>query len=339
MIMMKPRKKANATIATQVRELSNQLSFLDVLRQTCARDGGRYTLTVEAEGAAYTVLVDRGGPFNAIGGGSAGSRALVSASQLRSGRCTITSGWPVDQPLYQPGLDITLKALVDGAVEPRNLPRHRGVDSLRNAEWREAQVVTPAPETTWPSGIVAGPVRTAPESTPLPPQVTPAAPPAPTTASAPVPAPAASPAPAPTPVPPKPEQKMAWKPVGSASAWLPENDLPINMPALEKPAVGKVHAEGQGAAKHLATQALLWLVECEDPSQYTFEKAAAMARKSFVEGVAQMVHPFRSDLDKRISKIKDEWEKSGEVAAKATRKQRKRSTPANSDPDQEFRLR
>jgi hypothetical protein len=304
---------------------------------------------VESNGAAYTVLVDRGGPFNAIGGGSAGSRALVSAAQVRSGRCTVVTGWPVDQPLYQPGLDLTLKALVDGVVEPKFLPRHRGVDSLRNAEWREAKVVEPAAETTWPSDVVAGPVSgSRPEPEPAPVQqprgVASEAP-----AVAPTPAPQqAAPAAAPTPAPeqaapapaPQPEVKMAWKPVGSASAWLPENELPVSLPAADRPAVGKVHAQGQGAAKHLATQALLWLVECEDPSKYTFEQAAAMARQGLVDGIGHVVHPFRKDLDQRISRIREDWEKSGEVAAKATRKRRvAKGAAASADPDSEFRLR
>ena len=337
MIMMKPRKKTSATPASQLVELGNSRSFLDVLRETCARDGGRYTLSVESGGVAFTILVDRGGPFNAIGGGSAGAPALVSASQLRSGRCTITAGWPVDQPLYQPGLDLTMKGLVEGVVEPKFLPRHRGVDSLRNAEWREAKVVHPAPETTWPSDVVAGPVAS---SRPNPVPDAPAAPvaPAPAAASA---AAEVPPAPAPAPVP-APEVKMAWKPVGTSSAWMPENELPVNLPAPEKPAVGKVYPHGQSAAKHYATQAMLWVVECEDPAQYNFEQAAAMVRHSLADGVAQMVHPFRRDIDKRISRIKNDWEKSGEVAAQATRK-KKRSKPTSvvedDDPDREFRLR
>jgi hypothetical protein len=338
MIMMKPRKKTNTTIASQVRELGSSHSFLDILRETCARDGGRYTLSVESDGAAYTVLVDLGGPFNAIGGGSAGAQALVSASQLRSGRCTISVGWPVDQPLYQPGLDLTMKALVDGVVEAKHLPRHRGVDSLRNAEWREASAVHPAPDTTWPSDVVAGPVGSdrpepATPSAPIAPEVAAAAP-APEVPQAVVPLPPAA--------APAPEVRMAWKPVGSSSAWMPENELPVNLPAAEKPAVGKVYPHGQGPLKHYATQALLWVVECDEPEQYNFEQATTMVRAGLADGLARAVHPFRRDIDKRIHRIKDDWEKSGEVAAQATRK-RKRYRPASSveddDPDREFRLR
>ena len=73
MIMMKRSKRATAAVTSQVRELGANRSFLDVLRETCSRDG-RYTLALDGGDAAYTVLVDRGGPFNAIGGGTAGSR-------------------------------------------------------------------------------------------------------------------------------------------------------------------------------------------------------------------------------------------------------------------------
>ncbi|HEV1997878.1 MAG TPA: hypothetical protein VGR61_07090, partial [Candidatus Dormibacteraeota bacterium] len=108
----------------------------------------------------------------------------------------------------------------------------------------------------------------------------------------------------------------------------------------DRPAVGKVHASGPGAAKQLATKALLWLVECDDSAEYTFEQATAMARHGLADGITQMVHPFRRDLDKRISQIRDEWEKSGEVAAKAGRKKRAKSSakPVDADPDHEFRL-
>ena len=350
MIMMKPRKPAKATIAPQLRELGNDRSFLDVLRETCARDGGRYTLRVESGGVDYTVLVDRGGPFNAIGGGSVGSRALVNASQLRSGRCVTTIGWPVDQPLYQPGLDVTMRALVEGVVEPRNLPRHRGVESLRNAEWRAAD---PAPiVSTRPDP--AGEALAVPAETPAPvaPAVVsaPAVVLAPAVVMAPAPAPAPQPAAVVAPTPaaapavviapaPTPDPKMAWKPMGSASAWLPETDLPAALPAAERPARGKVHASGQGTAKHLATQALLWLVECENPSQYNLEQAATLARQGLSAGVSQVVHPFRRDINQRINRIKEDWDTSGQVAARATRKKLGKSIPVNDDPDREFRLR
>jgi len=132
---------------------------------------------------------------------------------------------------------------------------------------------------------------------------------------------------------------MTWKPVGSASAWLPVADLPAKVPATDDPVVGQLPAGRQGAARLIATRALLWLVECEDPSQYSLAQAATMARQGLLAGISQMVHPFRKDLDQRISRVKKDWEKSGEVAAEATRKKRAKSAPANDDPDREFRLR
>jgi len=323
MIMKKPRKPVDATTAPGVRELGDERSFLDVLRETCARDGGRYTLRVESGGVDQTVLVDRGGPFNATGGGLAGSPALVNACKLRSGRCSITIGWPVDQPLYQPGLDITLKTLVAGTAETRALPRPRGVESLRNSEWHAANVGQPAPETASPIDTIAAAI----------------------VSKRPHPAPEAHVAPAPVPAAaPRPEPEMTWKPVGSASAWLPVNnlpvtDLPATVPAADHPLAGKIPAGRQGTGRLIATRALLWLVECEDPSQYSLEQAATMARQGLLAGISQMVHPFRKDLDQRISRVKKDWEKSGEVAAEATRKKRAKSAPANDDPEREFRLR
>ncbi len=131
---------------------------------------------------------------------------------------------------------------------------------------------------------------------------------------------------------------MVWKPVGSASAWLPESDSPRSMPAAERPAVGRVRGGRGGAARQVATRALLWLVDCDEPSRYTFDQAAAMAQHGLADGISQLVHPFRSDLDKRLHRIKDDWRKSGEVAARASLTNRGRRIAVEEDDDREFRL-
>jgi hypothetical protein len=314
-MMMKHRKPRIARIQSQVRQLTNQLSFLDVLRDACAHNG-RYTLTAEANELLYTVLVDRGGPFNAIGGGTAGSPALVSAAQLRSGRCTITMGWPVDQPLYQPGLDLTLRALVEGAVAPSSLPRHRGVDSLRNAEWRDGEAVTPANE-TWqrPAQSPLAPViSVTPESATAQPN---------TVQVQPLPVPAAFPT-------------RPWVRTGEMDdAVISGRPAPARDEVL--PASDRTGA-AVANAKHFATEALLWLCEVEEPDTYTLSEAAALARHNLVEGIARGLHPFRREMSSKIGQVKQDWARSAEVAARNTRKKRVKAVATSTDPDEEFRL-
>ncbi|MDQ6748656.1 MAG: hypothetical protein M3010_11210 [Candidatus Dormibacteraeota bacterium] len=261
---MKQRKESPATVTSRVYQLGAQATFLDVLREACA-DSGRYTMTAESEGRVFTILVDRGGPFNATGGGTAGSPALVAVAQLRSGHCTVSVGWPVDQPLYQPGLDLTMRALVEGTVEPSQLPRHRGVESRRSREGR------------------VGPGH--------------------------------------------PDEAEA------------EVTAPV-VPAGEEHHGDNLIGARPGAprgvrARRFATQALLWVCEVEDTDNYSLRQAANLARHSLVNGLSQAAHPVRREMGTHIDRLKEDWEKSGEVAARASHRKRK---PGGTNPDSEFRL-
>src|SRR5258708_32982167 len=132
------RKTKNAPVAVQDTVLSDRLSFLDVIVDAC-KSSGRYTLVADAGDATYTVMIDRGGPFNADGGGLSGSEVLVRAASLRRGTYTKLEGWPVDQPTYQLGLADALHGLVMGTKpEPTPLPMARGVNALRNAAFETA---------------------------------------------------------------------------------------------------------------------------------------------------------------------------------------------------------
>ena len=315
MMTMKSRKNrpTNLTVRSEVCELGNRLSFLDVLSQACGRNA-RYTLTVDGPGVSYTVLVDRGGPFNATGGGTTGSPALVHAAQLRSGRCSLTPGWPMEQPMYQPGLDMTLKALVNGAVEPTVLPPHRGVDSLRNAEFHDSQVAASSSPDTF--------VR--PPDVPSDTERLIASLPSADVATRPV---------APRPVAPA---ASTWKVVQTTPPVALESPTaaPANAPGHEAPAVE--------TARRIATRALLWMVEVdESENEYTLKQAASLAGRGLVDGIAEMVHPLKRDIGNRVDRVKAEWEKSGEVAAQKTRKSHSRriSAVGDFDPDHEFRLR
>ncbi|MFN2462692.1 MAG: hypothetical protein ABR573_02170 [Candidatus Dormibacteria bacterium] len=296
------------TISTEVLELSDGLSFLDVLSTACARNA-RYTLSLESAGTSYTVLVDRGGPFNATGGGATGGTALVRAAQLRSGRCTVLEGWPVDQPQYQPGLDNALSALLNGVVEPASLPRPRGVESLRNAEF----VAGPSSEANSPETYVR-PAETVTDQERLLASLPPAA--------APRYVPVPSPAPASAPTAPR---------VANA------------VPTASAPAVPQAAEPTAGKARRLATRALLWMVEVEDgAADYSLRQAATLARRGLVDGIGDMVHPLRQGLGNRIDRVRTDWHKSGEVAASRTRKaaaSRRVTVPGDFDPGGEFRLR
>ena len=127
------RKKKKAPVEIQDPVLSDRLSFLDVIVETC-KHSGRHTLIADTGDATYTVMIDSGGPFNADGGGLSGREVLVKAASLRHGTYTKLQGWPVDQPTYQLGLAQALQGLVMGTKpEEAPLPPARGVNAMRNA--------------------------------------------------------------------------------------------------------------------------------------------------------------------------------------------------------------
>jgi hypothetical protein len=138
------RKKKKAPEAVPDTKLSDRLSFLDVIVEACQRTG-RYTLIAESGDETYTVMIDRGGPFNVDGGGSSGGPALIKAASLRRGTYSVIEGWPVDRPVYQLGLDTALQGLMLGTKpQERELPPARGVDAIRNADWQKAANGAPA---------------------------------------------------------------------------------------------------------------------------------------------------------------------------------------------------
>ena len=167
--MRRSKKKSDKT-APETRLLSPDLTFLDVVRDACTR-GGRFTLTADSDGATFVVLVDSGGPFNASGSGVTGSEALVAASRLTSGTYSVVDGWPVAQPLYQIGLDATLKILSQDIPETvGDLPAHRGVDALRNADAAPMMYYPPpqGPQPTAQPGDVWSAPEPGPAAEPLP---------------------------------------------------------------------------------------------------------------------------------------------------------------------------
>jgi len=90
----------------------------------------------------------------------------------------------------------------------------------------------------------------------------------------------------------------------------------------------------------MATRTLLWMVEVEESTEeYTLKQAVSLAGRAVVDGIGEMVHPLKRDLGNRIHRVKAEWAKSGEVAARKTRKHRTPPVDLDIDPDQEFRLR
>jgi hypothetical protein len=258
--MLRRKSTADAGPTPQVRHLSSHLTSLDVIRDCCAR-GGRFTLLAEApEGTSYTVLIDRGGPFNVSGAGLSGSEALVAAARLTSGTCSITEGWPVAQPLYQIGLDATLRML-SGDTMPTTvgeLPAPRGVDTLRNA--------SPAP----PASI---------------PQLEPATP---------------------------------------APLELQETDaLTLSGPTT---------SADQGRKKHLVTQAILWLVQVDEPERYTFVQAQTLLKRALYYSLRGLFHPFRDRAAAQWQQAKQDWEKSAEVVAKQKARKARRSREVDVDP-------
>lgn len=325
-------KKKKDSNGSRSSSLGPNLSFLDVVDEACRR-GGRYTLTVESQGLSYTVLVDRGGPFNISGGDVTGSTALAMAAALRSGTYEVVEGWPVDQPLYQLGLDSTLKNLLLGKTrtEPPELPPTRGVDSIRNAAWAPDTVAT---ATAAPPHATAG-VKLPPTPTPVaPPAFAPSTPPAPRSAAAtpPILAPI-PPAVAPTPAAPAPVAKSEPESIGitmdTTDAARAGREMgfgdEIQLDAASPRELGA--SEKQSPLKHLLTQAVLWTVQIEEPGRYTLGQAWILLLRSLRSAFAVFIDPIEREVGQRWGQARDDWRKSGETVAK--QKTRKRAKPVS----------
>ncbi|HEV3235006.1 MAG TPA: hypothetical protein VG329_10710 [Candidatus Dormibacteraeota bacterium] len=344
--------KPDTTAKPQSGDLSAHLTFLDVIRDCCDR-GGRFTLTAESPTAvAYTVLVDRGGPFNVSGEGQTGTDALVAAAQLSSGTYAIAEGWPVAQPLYQIGLDATLKMLSSGAMPAvvGDLPAARGVDSQRNAQ----PAATPAPvqpaatpvATPAPVQSAASPAPVQTAASPAPVQTyapNPSTPfgsaPAPV-ASATLPAPPAKPSAALSPTTPvqspAPTQPAATAPQAAAplvDSLVPP--MPVEKPAEETESLlpgGPTASADQGGLKHLVTQSILWLVQIDEPERYNLRQARRITTRAIGGSVRGLVHPFQHTAKARWQQAKQDWEKSGEVVAQQQKRQKRRVREMDVDP-------
>ena len=262
---------AESTTKPQARQLSQHLTFLDVIRDCCAR-GGRFTLTADSgDGRAYTVLVDRGGPFNVSGDGIAGSEALVAASRLNSGTYVIAEGWPVAQPLYQIGLDATLQMLARETMPTvvGTLPAPRGVDTLRNS-----------------NAATAPPVGRAPAAA-------------------------------------EPPLMASLMPVSA------ENAVVVTDPLA--PGGATVSAD-QGGFRNMVTQAILWLVQVDEPERYSLSQARVLLARALAGSFRGLFHPFSRHAAARWQQAKVDWEKSGEVAAKQRARRSKPRREIDVDP-------
>ena len=347
--MLGKKKKVTASPTTS---LGPNLSFLDVVEDACHR-GGRYTLTAESNGLTYVVMVDRGGPFNVSGAGLTGSPALAMAAALRQGTYVVDEGWPVDQPVYQLGLDATLKNLLLGSArtEVPDLPPARGADAIRNAAWSPGPDGSAIAAVTSPPVLSAAvlpldlPVMAAPAG--ITPTAAPSAPPAPSPApiptrtAQPTAAPRADPPAAVSPAPAAAEE-VAVAPVASttpAPAAAPvatsvapsisagpdqaanpgagqEMGFGENM-ELDAAMPGEVGAsEKQGQLRHLITQALLWTVQIEEPSRYTLHQSWILVLRALRSAFSVLIDPVERELVRRWSRTKEDWRKSGESVAK-----------------------
>ena len=375
------RRKAKARPAGQGSNLSAKLSFLDVIVDAC-QHSMRYTLIAESEGVTYTVMIDRGGPFNATGGGLTGSAALAMAASLRKGSYTVTEGWPVEQPLYQLGLDAALQNPSPGTrTETHKLPPARGVDAIRNAAW-STQPTNPAPASEDGDPFV-NPARSwlvaeapMPIETPTPYEAARLPDPSPATtngratvefphtpwmpghaalqaapASEPgvvdqsevvaeseyAPEPAADAAtaepaevaryvaiPEPTEatveVMAEPAEIAQSEPaydVDESARWLrvaaSDTAMDVDAAAPAEPGISR----RQGRIKHGITQFLVWTVQVEDETdRHTLGQALTLVGRALRSAFAVGVDPIEREVFKRWHRIRYDWRRSGEAAAR-----------------------
>jgi hypothetical protein len=322
-------KHAQKEIEANAGRIDPQHGLIPVIQATCAR-GARFTITAEAGDQRYVILVDRGGPFNVTGPGVTGSVALAGAVHLREGIYQVEHGWPMAQPLFQIGLDTTLQDLsmsgpaARGPVLPPPLPKARGVPAR------------PTPSATT-NPMPAG----APAASPAPvPALAPAAlavPAAPAMPTAPItPAMPAAPAPVPPvlnafPSPPPPVQVDPVAPPPQTQLPVMDRLIPPQLPvepARPAPIIPGLPgtSQKQGSIKHYLTQALLWVVQVDEPDCYTLGQAWRLSRQAVQVGVSELLLSWRDfwqhEVGNRWRGIRREWKKSGEVARKRTGQRR-----------------
>ena len=95
---------------------------------------------------------------------------------------------------------------------------------------------------------------------------------------------------------------------------------------------GPTDSADQGPLKHTMTQALLWLVQIEDPNRYTFHQARVLLTRAVATAVRSLFDPFQRRATARWSQAKEDWEKSGEAVAKQKARQVKREREVDVDP-------
>lgn len=81
-------------------------------------------------------------------------------------------------------------------------------------------------------------------------------------------------------------------------------------------------SQQQGPIKHYLTQALLWVVQVDEPDAYTLGQAWRMARQAVEVGVHDLWLATKEfwtrELGNRWRRVRHDWKKSGETARKRT---------------------
>jgi lipoprotein-anchoring transpeptidase ErfK/SrfK len=95
---------------------------------------------------------------------------------------------------------------------------------------------------------------------------------------------------------------------------------------------GPTTSADQGHKKHLVTQAILWLVQVDEPERYTLAQAQTLLRRALYYSLRGLLHPFRDRAAAQWQQAKQDWEKSGEVAAKQKARKARRSREVDVDP-------
>jgi len=331
----KKRKGQSKAVAPETDEgrISAQRGIAQVIRETCAR-GARFTITAETAGVQYVILVDRAGPFNANGPGVTGAAALAAAVRLRDGTYSVKHGWPVDQPLFQLGLDTTLRELEMAGPDARGPVPEAPAAASPPVKAPAPAAPLPAPQLaaytppSIPSSRPPAPAQTPPlPATPAAPASTSASPAPAASASTPyIPPPIYSPPVAPPLNPlaaPKTEVALVDRLVPPETPAAPEGPPPIipGMPGT---------SQKQGQLKHLLTQALLWVVQVDEPDSYTLPQAWRLSIQAVRAGIEEFKLVAREwwqrYLAGRWRRMREDWKKSGEVV----RRQRKRAAKPKS---------
>jgi hypothetical protein len=77
---------------------------------------------------------------------------------------------------------------------------------------------------------------------------------------------------------------------------------------------------------------MLWLVQIDEPERYNIRQARRITSRAIGGSVRGLVHPFQHRAKVQWQRTKQDWERSGQAAAREQQRQKRRVREVDVDP-------